>query len=232
MRWGVMALGAACFLAGCTMLPPVENTPVEPRETSSESRGLLSGLLRAPEQDGDDADTAETPRSDALPLARATLARGDVVVAGPEGYCLDPETTTSRRGRGFAVIASCRILSQGRTGADVPPVIVTVTVGPRGGNETLPTGVDLATAANGVLLDSGERDGLVTVHLASRDPMPFDDSSTRYWRGAFWQNGHLVGLALYAPEGSPFTEARGARMLRDVTATIRELSPKPEANTP
>ena len=52
-----------------------------------------------------------------------------------------------------------------------------------------------------------------------------DGGDPRYWRGAFVQNGHLVGLALYAPDGSALTGRQGADMLRAVRDRIRDLSP-------
>ena len=46
------------------------------------------------------------------PLQQAALEEGAVVVGGPGGYCIDPVTLERRAGRGFAVLASCQILSK------------------------------------------------------------------------------------------------------------------------
>ena len=53
-----------------------------------------------------------------------------------------------------------------------------------------------------------------------------DDGDPRYWRGAFVENGHLIGLALYAPEGSRLVGGDGAEMLSRVHRQIMRLSPE------
>ncbi len=228
MRAGLLALSlvSACALAGCSVLPQ-SNPDADKDAAGAAPGGLFARLLRAPDTEADTGADGADPTSERAPtpLARVDLAGGDIVVAGPEGYCIDPETTQTRRGAGFAVIASCQLISQGRTGPSVPPAVVTVTAGPRGAATDLPSGAVLAEAANAVLLDSTQRDGLVTVHLASRGELPLGDGDTRYWRGAFSVNGRLVGLALYVPEGSALSGSRGERMLRQVTEQIRDLSP-------
>ena len=70
-----------------------------------------------------------SPDREVEPVRRVALAGGSVVVSGPRGYCIDPETVETAETSGFAMIASCRIVAG--AGPEVAPVIVTVTVGSR-----------------------------------------------------------------------------------------------------
>ncbi|AUC53383.1 dihydroxy-acid dehydratase [Sagittula sp. P11] len=159
------------------------------------------------------------------PLEKVSLAGGSVVVDGPEGYCIDPETSRSRNGQGVAVIASCYILSGGKAGYNVPPVIVTVTVGPKDPGGAVPDPAALAKAAGAPLLGAYEDDGLTLAHLGSGGDKMLSEGDQRYWRGAFLQGGHMVGLALYAPEGDAMAGRDGARMLGQVRDFIVRASP-------
>jgi hypothetical protein len=62
---------------------------------------------------------------------RAVIAGGHVIVAGPEGYCIDGKSFSDKITGGFAMLASCASLTNGRVGGYVDPVIMTVTVLPR-----------------------------------------------------------------------------------------------------
>ncbi|SNS23473.1 dihydroxy-acid dehydratase [Antarctobacter heliothermus] len=199
---------------------------------------LVSGCLGGVPQSN--PDRAETEARDGLaaffarsgpaagrrkaPLARASLAGGDVTVAGPDGYCVDPSTRRSAPERGFALIASCYILSGGKAGRPVVPMLVTVTVGPRGDSTDLPTPKALAQAANAVLLDGNASSGRVTAHLADGGDGMFEGSDPRYWRAAFLQGDRMVGLALYAPRGSALAGDQGEAMITRVKDRIATLS--------
>lgn len=154
------------------------------------------------------------------PLARIRLAGGDIVVDPPSGYCIDPTTAQSRGQRGFALVASCRILSGGAVGRAVPPLVATVAVGPRGSADDLPTPGALASAAGSDVLGGARDAELVVAHLATGGDAGLKGGDDRYWRGAFIHAGRLVGLALYAPKGSALAGEDGAAMLQRIRAGI------------
>ncbi len=163
---------------------------------------------------------------------RARMFGGAVIVAGPGGYCIDPGTLQGHSDEGFAVIASCRILSGGRVGRDVPPVVITVAVGANEGNEALPSPAMLAALSGTELLSGGLVDGFVAANLADGGREVLEDGDPRHWRGAFLLDGRLVGLALYAPKGSEMTGPAGRDLLRGVMERIRELSSSQAAFAP
>ncbi|MDJ0820234.1 MAG: dihydroxy-acid dehydratase [Paracoccaceae bacterium] len=208
MRWAVLAL-TGVLLAGCDTSAPVSNPDGNTRQG-----GFLAGLLRPP--GGSDL---------AKPFAQVPLAGGKVIVAGPDGYCIDPETLDSRPARGFAVIASCHILTAGETNSPVIPSLVTVTVGSKQEGETLPDPNALAALAEAPLLEGDQTDDMVAALLAQGGDALLEGGDPRHWRAAFLQGDYLVGLALYAPENSAKIGPAGLDFLRRVKARIQELSP-------
>ncbi len=210
-------LVASLLLAGCGATVPGSNTGAG---SDSKANGPLSGLFTST-----GGSKGPTRPKMPMPLAQAKLAGGDVVAAGPEGYCLDPKTVQSRASRGFALIASCQILSGGAVGNWAEPVLITVTVGPKGALDDLPSPAALAQAAGAELLAGETAPGFVAANLDRGGDALLDGGDKHYWRGAFVLNGRLVGLALYAPEGSSYAAQQGGGMLARVKAQIAALSP-------
>lgn len=223
MPWlkSIFLVGALCALTACSGAPVPDSKPDAPRSDPA-GRGMLSGLFKPAdpkEAGGATPERTARPRLPA-PLARAAIAGGDVVVAGPDGYCVDPTTLQSRAERGFAIIASCSILSNGRLGDAVPAMLVSVTVGPRGDTGDLPRPREIAAAADAPLLAGEALPGFVVAHLAQGGRALLPDGDDRYWRGAFVLGDRLVGLALYAPEGSTLAGQGGGEVLARVRARI------------
>lgn len=212
----LLCAAGVLLVSGCLGGVPASN----PDKAETEAREGLAAFF---------ARGGSTGGRRAAPLARVNLAGGDVVVAGPDGYCIDPSTRRSAPERGFALIASCHILSGGKVGRPVVPMLVTVTVGPRGDGTDLPSPKAIAQAANAVLLDGKASPDQVTAHLASGGDDMFDGSDPRYWRAAFLQGNRMVGLALYAPRGSALAGEQGATMILRVKNRIAQSS---RTNTP
>lgn len=169
------------------------------------------------------------PRSQqTVPLRAARLAEGSVVVAAPEGYCIDPASFRDRAGGAFALLASCRILSGGTDGFSVPPVIMTVTIGPAGTAQSDPSAGTLAIAVGlGNVARKSDEGGLAVVQIAEGGDKVFNGADPSYWRGAMQLNTRLVGLALYAPEGSDYAGRDGADLLRRFASRLRAQNPAP-----
>ncbi len=161
------------------------------------------------------ADAAATPEL----VTSTRLAGGVITVAGPDGYCIDPTTLRSTSLGGFAAIASCNIMSGGQDGPIVEPALMTVTVSPAAG--AAPTPADLADALGATLLQDRELSALAVGQMASGGESAFDGSDPRHWRGAFVIGRHLIGVTLYAPQGSPMLGAQGAAFLNTVSSAIR-----------
>ena len=160
-------------------------------------------------------NTAETPEL----VTSTRLARGAITVIGPDGYCIDPTTLRKTSNGGFAAIASCNIMSGGQDGPIVEPALMTVTVSPATG--TAPSPADLADALGTTLLQDRELSALAVGQMASGGESAFEGSDPRHWRGAFVIGRHLIGVTLYAPQGSPMLGPQGAAFLNTVSSAIR-----------
>ena len=181
------------------------------------SRIAAAGLLAAA-LSGCDAATGLPFAADLGALSEApgrarmvtvSLAGGAVILSAPEGYCIDRRTLHRTPKAGFAVMARCDTLGvRGFFGAH-DLAIITVTTAPQAPGAAAPDTEAVARSADGAeVLDRQSREGVSPVH----------------WRGAFALNGHLVGVGLYAPEGSAVLREDGARLLRDLTSRTRAAS--------
>ncbi|MGH1411875.1 MAG: dihydroxy-acid dehydratase [Pelagimonas sp.] len=220
MRRVIRCSGAvmlAVSLMACASGVP-DSKPDATKETGT--NGFLSGIL------GDGSAKSDgKPAKTKPPLSRVSLAGSDVRVSGPDGYCIDPVTVETSKERGFALIASCHILSGGKIGEPVEPVLITVTVGPKGKVSDIPTPQQLAATAGHALLGGETGDGFSMANLDGGGDSQLKGGDTRHWRGAFLQGDRLVGLALYAPKGSAYAGPHGGGMLGKLHNKIASLSP-------
>lgn len=189
---------AALFLAGC-----------------NEATGLPFATEPGAASDGD-GGRART--------AMVKLAGGEILLAAPDGYCIDRRSVRFGRKAGFAIMARCDTLGvRGFFGA-YDLAIITIATQPFHDGATLPTPAQVAGSA-GVsrVLANSSRNGLSLVRLGG-GPAPVEGVSDVYWRGAFVVNGHLVGVSLYAPENSPVLRDEGAELLRDMAYRTGQAS--------
>ena len=163
------------------------------------------------------------------PLRQVALYDGAVVVAGPAGYCLDKQGI-KRGPRGeIVVIASCESLS-GKAGRAVDPAIMTVSVLPRRLSSSRPTAKDIAaTMAPASILARHEGAEISLVQLSDGGDQLLAGGDPRHWRGGLRINGHVVGLAVYGPEGSAAAGADGRQMILSLADRLRQLNPRPES---
>ena len=180
-----------------------------------EGRGFLSSLIPGSRQ----PDISETRA-----LAKARLARGDIVLSGPDGYCVDAESLRSTAGNSFALIASCATLTENPAAPAVQPLLFTVTIGPRSA-QVLPDASALAAAVGSTPMTSTEDGGVVIVHLATGGDVRLPEGDARHWRGVARVNNRLVGIALYAPRGAAAAGAAGGPLVAEVLARVLRDSP-------
>ena len=135
-----------------------------------------------------------------------------MILTAPRGYCLDPRSLRRSGGR-VALLASCESLT-GTPGISVLPALMTVSVVPEG-DAGAPSPEGLARAvAPARTASGGMRDGLAHVQVLSGGEAVLPGGDPRHWRGARAVAGHLAGLALYAPKGSPLAGPEGRGLLR------------------
>lgn len=154
-------------------------------------------------------------------LAATRLADGAVTVVAPDGYCIDRRSVTRRGQSGFALIARCDTLGVRGSFDRYALAIITVTTMPRAPGTPDPTAAVLAQGAGETrVLERRSAGGAVLVRLAD-GPHEIDGVARTHWRGAFAQGSQLVGLSLYAPEGSAALGSGGARLLGRIATAAR-----------
>lgn len=165
-------------------------------------------------------------RAPAPALSKVMFYDGDVTVAGPRGYCIDPRSVKRGASGSFALLASCESLT-GRAGVVVDPAVLTVSVLPRRVGARQPNSAEMTSALvpDKVLLGF-DGDGISLVHVASggRAVLPAGDPS--YWRAGMVINDHLIGLAIYGPKGGVVAGDAGRDLLMDLAEELREQSPQ------
>jgi hypothetical protein len=172
---------------------------------------------------------AEQPGSEAMEtkvLRQVSLFGGDVVVAGPAGYCIDAQSLRRNAGGSFVLLASCESLTGKRGEVVVEPAVMTVSVLRAQQLADQPTTVDLAELADGGrILAAEDGDGVSLVHLSSGGDTYLPDGDPRHWRGGMLINGHVVGIAVYGPKDEAAAGRYGRQILVALAETLRQLSP-------
>ncbi|WP_371227660.1 hypothetical protein [Roseovarius sp. 2305UL8-3] len=159
------------------------------------------------------------------PFKQVSLFRGNVVVEGPRGYCIDRQSLRRGGDGGFVLIASCESLT-GTIGKGVAPAVITVSVLPRNLSARPPSAAGLsALAAPAKTLKQEDGDGIALVQLSQGGNALLADGDPRYWRGGMLINGHVVGLAVYGPKGSSLANNEGRRVILRMAEILRDLSP-------
>jgi len=162
-------------------------------------------------------------------LQEVTLFRGNLVVAGPRGYCIDRQSLKRGPGGAFVLIASCESLT-GKLGVVVEPAVVTLAIQPRQPLAQPPTAAELsALSPSGEVLQSFDGDGISYVQMSEGGDAFLPGGSPRYWRGAMLLNGHVIGLAVYGSMDSPVAGSYGRNLLLAQAETLRSRSPVREA---
>ncbi len=156
------------------------------------------------------------------PLKAVSLFQGDVVVAGPEGYCVDRDSVKQRAKGSFVLLASCESLS-GKRGRNVPPAVMTVSVLPQSTTAVRPMPAELA--GNMTPVKSVTRDDLSLVYLPAGGNVSVPGGDPKYWRGGMVLNGYTIGLAVYGLAGSSASGAVGKQLITGLAARLRRASP-------
>lgn len=187
----------------------------------------LSGCM----EDVPQAASAEAP-------SRVVVADGTVIVAGPDGYCVDLEASRDASAGAFVVLGSCAAIA-GNPALPQPqrPAVLTATVsGPGGGapvSDSLPAldsyfRSDAGRAAlarsgraeNVTILQGFSRDGAYILRL--RDVSGFSGPALEpdYWRAVVDVGDRIVTLSVLAPRGKAHTAEEGLAIL---TAYLRRI---------
>ncbi|WP_207768696.1 hypothetical protein [Pelagivirga sediminicola] len=160
------------------------------------------------------------------PVQRIAFYGGDVIVAGPPGYCVDPKSVQRRGGSGFALMASCGHLGTATAG-DVPAAVITVSVLPRDARARMPSAREIAGPwVNVGVAQQVDGDGIALIQVERGGDSLLPAGDPRHWRGAMLINGHLIGLAIYGDAGAKVSGDAGKALLLDTAKAMLAASPR------
>lgn len=182
--------------------------------------------------------TGPTPIPKAV---RVTAGDVDLVVAAPNGFCIDRATIDENRRGTFMFLSDCRVVASTGKAARVPiSSILTASISPTGlvGSENgvkpalAALGQFLSTPVGAFTLSKSHVDGAtsilqtkqtdVALYLLVEDTA-FDGSagvSNRYWRAFTEVNGRLVALSVTGYSDSDPEEDRSLRIIRGFVQSI------------
>ncbi len=168
------------------------------------------------------------------------VADESIRVAGPSGYCIDPQSLDDANSRAFILLGSCASIS-GRALAPAPPrpALLTasisasdVQIGPV--LERLPAyfaspagRAVLARDGNAgsvELLESRLEGDLLLLHARDESPNRISGLEPEYWRALFDLNGRLITLSIHEFEGKPLPDGTALRTLRAFAERLRQIN--------
>jgi hypothetical protein len=177
--------------------------------------------------------------------AQVSVAGAPVTIAAPQGFCIDPQGTTSGEGGAFVLVSDCGLLGVG-TGR-TPPVgaVMTASVSANpalvaeGGETTLDDLEAFLATARGraVLGRSGDaartrvlqatRQGdVLYVLVDDRGQQPLPGVEPRFWRAFMTVNGRMAALSIQGFQGASPSDRDALRYLAAFAASIRASNPR------
>lgn len=216
------------------------------RKISAARRGALAGLLMLAPLAGCGSRAAEEPsRHPGPPPARMAVAGGEVIVAGPKGFCIDRETSRDAGGgQALAVLSPCRELGAGLFAPrPAHPAVLTAAVAPAGpllaiedtaphlaqffGSERGRAALSRSGRAGTVAIGDGFAEGGVYfLNLTDSAPFSWGAVQPDYWRALLQAGGRMVTVAVLAPPEAPLARDEGLALLRAFVAAMRAATPE------
>jgi hypothetical protein len=160
------------------------------------------------------------------PPREVVVARGAIAVSAPPGYCVDPAALRDAEDGSFVLMASCASLDPRAEGPAALPAILTVTVSAADPELEPPRAAELAQATPVPAIATVQRGALALAHFAEGGDSILPGGDPRHWRGATGAGGRVIGLALYAPEGSPLAGEAGGQLVGAAAARIEARAPR------
>ena len=177
------------------------------------------------------------------------LGSGEVIVHGPQGFCIDPSSVRNDRGGSFVILGSCASLANsGQAGRPRHLAMLSISIAE-------PSGASIASAsealvpyfgaANGraTLSRNGNPDsvqvlsvftdeGAVIVNAIDQSLMPQGELSPEYWRGFFDIKGRVVTASVFSLNDKPLSAGTGQALLLELIAALRAANLGPETAQP
>ncbi|WP_127562835.1 hypothetical protein [Nioella ostreopsis] len=174
------------------------------------------------------------------PPVRAVSVTSDMVtVTGPEGFCVDPDSTRDSGDTAFVLMGNCAVIS-GRRSAGQPAVqaILTASLSEADASQTLRDAIPDLSAffaseeGRQLLSRAGEADTVEVLdsfhqgdvfYLRARDSSASEiqNVSADYWRSYLDVGDRIATLTVLGRDDSPVSSDSGLQTLREFTQAVQ-----------
>ncbi|MBF9035992.1 hypothetical protein HKCCE2091_17220 [Rhodobacterales bacterium HKCCE2091] len=171
-----------------------------------------------------------------------------VTVAGPRGFCVDPEATTDRGTTAFVLMGNCAAINGSRmAGQPAEPAILTAAISEPGAPDaiagSLSTLPEFFASADGrrvlsrsgdpetVTVDQSFAEGAVFyLHATDASEGATPGVSDSYWRAYFDVGPRIATLSVLTLDGSGMGDDQALALLRQFVAATQAANPAPAAD--
>ncbi len=167
-----------------------------------------------------------------------TVTQNQIVIAAPDGFCVDPTGTEDAGTSAFVLMGNCAALS-GRTRSAQPAAaaILTASVGEHHGTAVADRLVEMndylrsetgraalsrsGTADTVEVLDSFAQDDVFYLRARDTSPARDPDMAPEYWRAFLDARGSLVTLSVIGTRAAPMNPQTGLEILQSFATLVR-----------
>ena len=163
----------------------------------------------------------------------------DVIVAAPEGLCIDPRSVDVTRAGAFMLMGDCAVL--GAESGRIVNAVVTASVSTGGlpGSleelRTFLTGPGVVTLGKSGELEMVSAlstrivDDILYVEVRDEGAAPIPGTAEDFWRGFFEVSDRLIGVSVVRFEASPIPDGDARALIASLAAQTRAANAGPEA---
>ena len=161
-----------------------------------------------------------------------------IIIAGPQGYCIDQPAARDGAAGAFVLLGSCAaIAGTAAAGEPMAPAVLTASVSPAGAQPVEPQMAALnaffrSPAGRGALSRSGRAasvavtrawgsDGVFYIAAQDRSPSGVQKLQGELWRAVFDVKGHIVTLNVTGVQARPLSAAAGKATLEAFVRQVR-----------
>ena len=156
------------------------------------------------------------------------LLGGDITVAGPRGYCVDPAATREQADTAVVLMGRCRFALA------VAPAILTVSIGPSGSAGAMAAGGAALTRyftspeGRAALSRTGRSRDVTVLHASMAGEAYLlhlnDTEAGEYWRAVVGLNGRLVTISANGTQAAPLPPDVGQTLLDAALTVLRRAN--------
>lgn len=176
------------------------------------------------------------------PVQAVSVTSDQVTVTGPEGFCVDPDSTRDNGDTAFVLMGNCAVIS-GRRSAGQPavPAILTASVSEADPSQTLRDAIPELDTFFGseegrqLLSRAGEADTVEVLdsfhqgdvfYLRARDSSASEiqNVSADYWRSYLDVGDRIATLTVLGREDSPIPQDTSLQTLRSFTQAVQDAN--------